>query len=83
VELTLFLLGLWLYLRATAASDAVGRWALWGLVAFLVAVYLANLFSAPPPNVTAIAWAGQSQWLLVLWGTWVDRHRRPASLAAR
>ena len=29
----------------------------------------------PPPNVQAIAWAGQLQWLLVIWGYWLDRHR--------
>ena len=24
----------------------------------------------------AIAWTGNAQWLIVLWGYWVDRHRR-------
>ena len=76
VELPIFAVGLWLYLRATEATDAVGRWALWGLVGFLIAVYVANLFGAPPPNVTALAWVGHAQWLLVAWGYWVDRHRR-------
>ena len=79
VELPVFLAGLWLYLRATRASDATGTWALWGLVAFLLAIYAANLFGGePPPSVTALAWVGQAQWLLVAWGYWVDRHRRPA-----
>jgi membrane-bound metal-dependent hydrolase YbcI (DUF457 family) len=76
VELPIFALGLWLYVRATTALDAVGRWALWGLVVFLVAIYLANLFGEPPPNVTVLAWVGQAQWLLVVWGYWVDKHRR-------
>lgn len=77
-ELAIFWLGLWLYLRATVARDAVGRWAPWALVAFLLAVYAANLFGDPPPSVTVLAWVGQAQWLLVAWGYWVDRHRRPA-----
>ena len=77
VELPIFAVGLWLYLRATEALDAVGRWALWALVVFLVAIYLANLIGEPPPNVTVLAWVGQAQWLLVVWGYWVDRHRRP------
>jgi membrane-bound metal-dependent hydrolase YbcI (DUF457 family) len=76
VELPIFAVGLWRYLRATTAFDAVGRWALCGLVVFLVAIYFANLFGDPPPNVTVLAWVGQAQWLLVVWGYWVDQHRR-------
>ena len=66
-------------LRATAAADAVGRWALWGLVAFLLAIYAANLAGPPPPGVTALGWVGQAQWLLIAWGYWIDRHRRPVA----
>jgi membrane-bound metal-dependent hydrolase YbcI (DUF457 family) len=76
VELPIFFVGLWLYLRATEASDAVGRWALVGLVGFLIAIYFSNLFGAPSPNVTVLAWVGQAQWLLIAWGYWVDQHRR-------
>lgn len=75
IEVPLFLAGLWVYARATVAKDRKGRWALWGLVAFLLVVYAANLFGPPPPDVAAIAWAGQLQWLLVIWAYWVDRHR--------
>jgi len=71
-------LGVWLYLRVTSPSDSVGKWALWALVGFLAAIYLANLFGSPPPNVTALAWVGQAQWLLVAWGYWIDGHRRLA-----
>jgi hypothetical protein len=78
IEVPLFALGVWLYARATRARDATGKWALWSLVAFLLASYAANLFGPPPPNVTAIAWAGHLQWLLVIWGYWIDRHRIPA-----
>lgn len=86
VELPILVVGVWSYVRATVASDAVGRWALWGLVGFLAVVYFANLFGAPPPNVTTLAWVGQAQWLLVAWGYWVDRHRRlavPGTLSHR
>lgn len=78
VEGPLFALGFWLYVHSTVAVDAVGCWGLAGLVGMLTAVYLGNLFGGPPPSVTAIAWAGQLQWLLVLWGYWVDRHRASA-----
>jgi hypothetical protein len=29
-------------------------------------------------TVRAIAWLGQLQWLLVLWGYWGDNHREPS-----
>jgi membrane-bound metal-dependent hydrolase YbcI (DUF457 family) len=75
VETVIFAVGVALYLRKTAARDAVGKWALLALIVFLMVVYFGNLFGPPPPNVTALAWVGQSQWLLILWGYWVDRHR--------
>ncbi len=75
LELSIVALGVWLYLRTTRAVDATGKWALWSLIAFLVAIHLANSFGTPPPSVTALAWVGQAQWLLVAWGYWADRHR--------
>ena len=76
IELPLFALGVWLYVRTTSAADATGRWGFRALIVFLLMVYAGNLFGALPPSVVAIAWAGQLQWLLVLWGFWVDKHRR-------
>ncbi len=78
VELPLFLIGARLYARATRPVDATGRWAFLGLLAFLLAIYAANLLGEPPPDVEAIAWLGHAQWLLVLWGYWIDRHRAVA-----
>ncbi len=75
IELPLFALGVWLYVRTTKPSDRVGGWSLWTLIAFLLIIYAGNLFGSPPPNVKAIAWIGQMQWLLVLWGYWIDSHR--------
>ena len=75
VELTLLGVGCWLYTRATRPRDAAGRWGFVGLVAFLLAIQAANVLGPPPPSVTAIAWVGQAQWLLVLWAFWIDRHR--------
>jgi len=78
-ELVLLAAGLWLYLRTTRPRDRTGSWALAGLVVFLLVVFLLNISLSisgpPPPSVTAVAWSGQAQWLLVLWGFWIDRHR--------
>lgn len=76
LELGVFAVGGWLYLQATEAADRVGRIGLWSLALFLLAIQLGNVFGSPPPSVAAVAWVGQAQWLLVLWGYWVDRHRR-------
>jgi hypothetical protein len=78
LELPLFALGVWLYARATTAIDRAGRWGFWSLIVFLLVIYAGNLFGAPPPSVEAIAWVGQSQWLLIAWGYWIDAHRRTA-----
>ena len=77
VELSIFGLGVWLYLRSTRPSDSTGKWTLWTLVVFLCVLYLGNVFGKPPPSVAAIAWVGHAQWLVVLWGYWIDKHRIP------
>jgi hypothetical protein len=75
VEGLFFAACVWIYVRATRPADAAGRWWLVALVAFLVVVYLANIFGPPPPSVAAVAWTAQAIWLLVAWGYWIDRHR--------
>lgn len=75
VELLLFGIGVAVYLHATRAVDRIGRWALVGLIVFLLVINVANVLSPPPPSVDAIAWAGLLLWLLPLWGWWIDRHR--------
>ena len=79
VELLMLGVALWMYTRVTAAKDRVGRWALVGLVVFLLLINTSNAFSPPPPNMTAVAIAGFAIWLLVAWAAWVDRHRTAES----
>ncbi len=75
VELPLFLVGAWLYGRATQANDRTGCWAWWSLLGLLLLIQASNLFGEAPPSPQAIAWVGQLQWLIVAWGYWLDRHR--------
>ena len=75
LEVALLALGVGLYARSTQALDATGRWALWALIALLLLIQFANVAGPPPPSVPALAWVGQLQWLLVLWGGWIDSHR--------
>ena len=77
IELLIFAAGLALYLRQTMSRDRIGSIGLWGLVAFLLVVYLASAFGPPPPNAIAVAWSAEAMWLLVFWGYWVDKHRLP------
>ena len=74
-EFALFGVGLAIYLATTRALDRIGRWALATFVALLVLLYLATLFSGPPPSAQVLAWSALSLWLLPLWLHWVDRHR--------
>ena len=55
--------------------DTVGRYSFPAFVITLAAFYLTSVFGPPPPSAWAIAVVGQGQWLLVMWGYWLDRHR--------
>jgi hypothetical protein len=75
VELPLFALGVWLYVRATHPKDALGRWALAALVAFFLLAYTGAAFGPPPPSITAVAWGTLALVVVIPWAVWVDRHR--------
>lgn len=70
-----FAIGLWLYARSTEAIDRTGRYAFAAFALVLALVYVATVAGPPPPDVGALAWTGQAQWLLVACGFWLDRHR--------
>jgi hypothetical protein len=76
VEGALFLAGVFIYTRATVAKDKTGTYAFWSLVGFLMLIWVMNMVAPPPPDVSSIAYAGLSLWLLVAWGYWIDRHRQ-------
>jgi hypothetical protein len=75
LEFAFLAVGVGVYARMTRARDRKGAWLLWGLVAFLVVISLANAFGPPPPSIAAVTWSAQALWLIVAWGYWIDRHR--------
>src|SRR3989442_12317436 len=60
IEGSMFVAGAWIYVTTTRARDAVGRYALWALLAFLLVSYVASLFTWPPPTLQAIELGGIS-----------------------
>lgn len=79
VEGLLFAAGVRLALGATRARDGIGRWGLFGFIAFLVVAYVAALAGPPPPTVAALGWTSLAIPVVLLpFIAWVDRHREPA-----
>lgn len=75
-ELSLFVFGLILYLKTTAAKGKTGVYAFWGLIVFLLIITFSSYFGAPPPNDTnVIGIVGLTTWLFIPWAYWVDRNR--------
>ena len=50
LETALYALGIFLYLRATRARDAIGRWGLWSLLVLLFGLWISSLYGTPPPD---------------------------------
>lgn len=78
LESAIFILGVFLYLKATRAANLKGTIGFWALVVFFVVIYVMNLFGPPPPSAEPIAYVGLAQWLFVVWAFWVDRNRTSA-----
>lgn len=75
LEGSIFIAGIALYIRATAAKNKKGKIGLWILIGLLVLSHAANLLGPPPTNMTVVSWAGNLQWLFVILAFWVDRNR--------
>jgi hypothetical protein len=75
VEGGMWIVALAVYRLTTKPRDAIGRWGFWAYAAFVSALYVANLFGPPPPNVRVVAWVNLSVMLLILWPAWFDSHR--------
>jgi membrane-bound metal-dependent hydrolase YbcI (DUF457 family) len=76
VELAMFAVGLWLYVRATRPRDRIGRYAFVAFVTLLLVAYLGDRFSSPPSGTGDIAWSGIiAEAILLPWAWWFDHHR--------
>ena len=75
VEGLVFTIGLYLYFKSTKTKNKTGIYSLWGLVVFLVVIYISNLIGPPPESTKAIGIVGNAQWLIILWGYWIDKNR--------
>jgi len=77
VEIAMFIVGVFLYVRMTRARDLNGSIGFWALIVLLFGSYLFDSFNdAPPPSVTAI-WVSAliATAIILLWAGFVDRHR--------
>jgi LexA-binding, inner membrane-associated putative hydrolase len=76
VEGFMFAIGVWIYLRVTRAKDVTGKWGLLAFLTTVCAVYVANIFSPPPPSVRLLGIGALSlSSILIWWAWWADRHR--------
>ena len=75
VEGALFAVGLGIYLKASRARDRIGSVGLGALLIVLTAIWASGPWAPPPPSVQAVAIAGLSIGLFVIWAAWLDRHR--------
>jgi hypothetical protein len=76
IEGLIFILGSYLYIRATKAENKRGTFALWSLLIFLIIIYIMNIIGPPPESAEIIGYVGLSQWVLIAWGYWIDRNRK-------
>jgi hypothetical protein len=81
IELTMYAVGLWIYLRATEARDKIGRWSFMALAVFLVIAYVGTIGLVPPSITGLFVSALASILLLIVWSWWADRHRMPRRTA--
>ncbi|MCW8804437.1 MAG: hypothetical protein OQK57_08575 [Ignavibacteriaceae bacterium] len=75
VEGLIFSLGVYLYYKVTKAKNKIGTYSLIGLILFLVLMYVMNIVGPPPDSIEAIGIVGNAQWLIILWGYWIDKNR--------
>jgi hypothetical protein len=82
VEMSMLVIGVWLYVSATRARDRIGLYAFAAYVTILLFVYIGDRFSPPPGSVSEIIWPGIiAEVVLLAWAWWFDHHRLPRASA--
>jgi hypothetical protein len=79
LEAFFFIAGLLIYVRATRAKDATGKYAFWAFVTVLVLGYASAIAGPAPKDITSVAYSCLILWLFVPWAYWIDRHRTNAA----
>lgn len=74
LELGLFAVGVWIYVKNNPARDKTGKYAFWSLAVLLAAIYVMNL-NGVPPNTKILAYTALAAWIFVPWAHWADSHR--------
>jgi hypothetical protein len=78
VEGGLFAAGVWIYRISTKAKDEAGQFGFYGLIVFILALYIAPFLFPLPSNPLVVAFAAQVILIVLLWAFWLDDHRKAA-----
>ena len=70
LEISIFLLGAWLYFKSSFFKRKIWFWA---LIVFLLVAHIMNLVGPPPPNTTVVAWSANLMWIIILWTWWIEK----------
>lgn len=70
LEIGLFLIGTYLYLRT---MEPKRKKVFASMILLFLIIHLMNIFGPPPPSIDAVAWSANALWLFVLWAWWVEK----------
>lgn len=88
VEVSMLIVGVWLYMQATKTRDRIGKYAFAAYVLLLLVLYFGDAFSARATEpaaapVSEIFWSGIiAETIFLFWAWWFDHHREPRSAMA-
>ena len=80
IEGAMFTGAVFLYVRATRATDRIGAFAFWSFIVLSTVMWASGPWAPPPPDARSLAWFALAGWLLVPWAAWADRHRAPQAV---
>ncbi|MEO8578195.1 MAG: metal-dependent hydrolase [Gemmatimonadales bacterium] len=79
VELTMFAVGVWMYLKSTWERDEIGKWGFWAVILFLFVAYVFDSFNRNPPGSVGFLWVSTLVVMAFMLGlaVWIENHRDP------